>query len=507
MSTIRRQSIISSVIVYSGFALGAVNTLLYGRVLSPGEYGLVTGIFISVGNILFAVANLGTIPYVTKFYPYYHDNLRSTENDLLSRALAFALSGFAVVTVAGVLFKPLIIRKFGHNSAELVHYYYWLFPFALGITLYSVLEAFGWQVKASVLTSYLREFQWRLFNLLLIVLLLLGVLGSFGLFVKLYAFSYLFVALILAIYLYRKRHFHFTLSVSRVTKKFSKKIGALMLLTWSGGILFNLSFFFAAVVIAAVVPAGLTAVGIFTLAQNLASFIQAPQRAIAAASVGPLSRSWKDKDLGRIQRIYGRSSINQLIFSVGMLILIGLNFSDAILTLGFKPAYLEGLPIFWIIGLTRVVDMGTGVNTQIIGTSVYWRFEFVSGMILLSLTIPLNYLLARQMGAMGPAIADLVTFSVYNTIRGLFLYRKFRLQPFGRNTLYTVLLGVATFISCYWLFHRYQGFVWLVVRSAVIVVLYLSGVVLLRLSDDIGPVWNTVKKRLGMAGSPTRQIP
>ena len=204
MSTIRRQSIISSVIVYSGFALGAVNTLLYGRWLAPDQYGLITGIFISFGNIMFALANMGTVPYITKFYPYYHDNLQPKENDLMGRALLFAICGFALVTASGIVFKPLVIRKFGANSAALIKYYYWIFPFGFGLTVYSVLEAFGWQVKTSVLTNYLREFQWRLFNLVLIGLLVAGVLTSFGLFIKLYAFSYLFIALILGVYLDRK---------------------------------------------------------------------------------------------------------------------------------------------------------------------------------------------------------------------------------------------------------------------------------------------------------------
>jgi O-antigen/teichoic acid export membrane protein len=504
MSTIRRQSIISSVLVYAGFALGALNTLLYGRGLALDEYGLITGVFVSFGNILFAVANLGTIPYVSKFYPYYEDNLPPRKNDLITRALLFALAGFALVTLAGIVFRPLIIRKFGHNSAELVHYFYWIFPFALGLTMYSVLEAYAWQVKASVLTNYLREFQWRAFNLVLIILLFVGILPRFGSFVKLYSFSYLFIALILLFYLYRKGHIHFTLSISRVTRKFRPKIRALMLLTWAGSILFNLSFFFAAVVIAAVVPGGLTAVGIFTLGQYAASLIQAPQRGIAAAAVGPLSRAWKDKDLGRIQRIYRRSSINQLVFSVGMFVLIALNFRDGILTFGFKKEYLDALPIFWIIGLTRIVDMGTGVNTQIIGTSSYWRVEFLSGMVLVLFTIPLNYLLARRMGAIGPAIADLLTFSVYNGIRAVFLYRRFRLQPFTLHTLVTLLLGVVTYCSCYLVFHRNQGFLWLVLRSTAVIVVYVSGVLLLRLSEDIGPVWNTVKKRLGLAGTAGR---
>lgn len=499
MSTIRRQSIISSVIVYSGFALGAVNTLLYGRGLTPDEYGLITGIFVSIGNIMYALANLGTVPYVTRFFPYYQDNLGARENDLLGRSLLFALSGFALLTLAGIIFKPLVVRKFGEHSSELIHYYYWIFPFGLGLTLYSVLEAYGWQVKASVLTNYLREFQWRLFNLVLIGLLFLGVLTNFGLFVRLYSFSYLFIAGILAFYLYKKGYLHFNFSPSRVTKKFLPKIRSLMLLAWSGTILFNISFYFAAVVIAAVVPGGLFAVGIYTMGQYIASLVQAPQRGVAAAAVGPLSRAWKEKDHGRVQRIYSRSSINQLIFSVGMFVLIGLNFRDGILTFGLKRDYLEALPVFWIIGLTRIVDMGTGVNSQMIGTSAYWRVEVFSGMILMLFTIPLNYLLARRMGMIGPAIADLITFSLYNGIRCFFLYRKFGMQPFGRNSLYTLVLGAITYVCCLLLFSRHQGFGWLVVRSATIILLYVSGVVLLRLSEDVAPVWRTVKKRLGLA--------
>jgi len=42
--------------------------------------------------------------------------------------------------------------------------------------------------------------------------------------------------------------------------------------------------------------------------------------------------------------------------------------------------------------------MGTGVNSQIIGTSTLWRFEFFTGMILLAITLPLNYVLAKKLG-------------------------------------------------------------------------------------------------------------
>lgn len=498
MSTIRRQSIISSGIVYLGFALGALNTLVFAKVLSTDENGLVTAMFVSIGNILFSFANLGMPSFINKFYPYYKDNLKDNENDMMSFALLITLSAFVVVIIGGIIFRPFVLLKFGKNSALLIQYYYWIFPFSLGLSLFSVLEAYGWQLKRAVLTSYLKEFQWRLFNTILILLLLTGLLRSYDIFVKLYSFTYLAITALLIGVLIRKKELFLTLKFSRVTQKFLPKIKSLILLAWSGNVMFNLSFFFAQIVIAAVVPGGLTSAAVFTMGQYVASLIMAPQRGVAAAAIGPLSQAWKDKDHGRIARIYSRSAINQLIFAVGMYILIGLNFRDGLLTFGLNK-YLGAEIIFWIVGFNRVIDMGTGLNTQILGTSAFWRFDFYTGMILVALTVPLNYLMALKIGIMGPAIADIITFLLYNSIRCIFLYRRFGLQPFSIRTFYTLLLGLAVFAISWGLFHNKQGFLWLVVRSLTILGLFGSGVVALRLSDDVAPVWATVKKRLGLS--------
>src|SRR5262249_33896031 len=149
----------------------------------------------------------------------------------------------------------------------------------------------------------------------------------------------------------------FSFSRSRVTRKFFRKIRSMVLLGWTGNIVFNVSFYFALIVIAAVVKDGLTFVAIFTLAQYIASVIQVPPRVVSSSSIGPLSRAWKDKDMGRIQRIYERSSINLLIFSVGIFLLIWLNFTDGVVTFGLKPEYLQAKFVFLVIGLTRIIDM------------------------------------------------------------------------------------------------------------------------------------------------------
>ena len=96
MSTIRRQSIISSGIVYLGFALGLLNTYLFTREggFTKAQYGL-TGTFIAFANIMFSVASLGMPAFIGKFFPYYNAHVEQRKNDQLTWALLISLFGFS----------------------------------------------------------------------------------------------------------------------------------------------------------------------------------------------------------------------------------------------------------------------------------------------------------------------------------------------------------------------------------------------------------------------------
>ena len=497
MSTIRRQSIVSSVIVYFGFALGFLNTYLFTRKggFTETQYGL-TSMFIAVANIMFSVASLGMPAFINKFFPYYKAHLTPKQNDLLTWAMLLPALGFMVVMGAGLAFKDILVDKIFNNSPELLQYYYWIFPFGLGLTIFLVLEAYAWQQRKAVLSNFLKEVLFRLFTTVLIVLTTVGIIAEFDHFIKIYAFLYILLAIVLIVYFIYRHQFHFTLQVSKVTKRFKEKILTLCSFVWAGSLVFTVANVFDTIVLTAVLPNGLAVAGVFTLAQNIASLIQAPQRGIISASVGPLSQAWKEKDHEKINRIYQRSSINQLLFSVAMFSLIWLNFRDGVFTFGLKESYLLAESAFFFIGLTRIIDMGTGVNAQIIGTSTFWRFEFVTGLILLAVALPLNYILTRQLGVTGPAISNLVAFTIYNGIRFVFLYRKFGMQPFTLKSGYTILLAAVAFYLTYLLFHTQQGLQWIVLRSAVFCALFGMGAWLLQLSPDLKPVVASVRKRL-----------
>ncbi|HWJ91589.1 MAG TPA: lipopolysaccharide biosynthesis protein [Flavisolibacter sp.] len=497
MSTIRKQSIISSIVVYLGFALGLFNTYLFTRQggFTEGQYGL-TNTFIAFANIMFSVASLGMPAYISKFFPYYQAHENKTSNDQITWALLISCIGFLVVVLLGLAFKNHLVDRIFGNAPELPRYYYWTFPFGFGYTLFMVLEAYAWQQRESIASNLLKEVVFRFFVTVLIVLTTLNFIHDFNTFIAIYSFLYLIVAITLVVYFSKKGQLHFTISVSRVTKRFLRKIKALVLFVWGGGLVFNVASVFDGIVIAAVLPNGMAAAGVFYLAQNISSLMTAPQRAVISASVGPLSKAWKEKDYAKIRLIYHRSSINQLIFASTLFCLIWLNFQDGITTFHLRESYRQAQWVFFFIGLTKIIDMGTGVNAQVIATSTLWRFELYSGLILLALALPLNYILTRHLGIIGPAISNLIAFALYNLIRCLFLWNKFKMQPFDIRSLFTICLAFACYLVVYWCFDPYQGFAWMVVRSLSFLIIFAAGMFILRLSPDVLQVWNTLKNRL-----------
>jgi hypothetical protein len=100
------------------------------------------------------------------------------------------------------------------------------------------------------------------------------------------------------------------------------------------------------------------------------------------------------------------------------------------------------------------------------------------------------------LGVTGPAIATLISYTFYNAIRYFFLLKKFKLQPFNEKTLLTIGLAGAGYYLSYILFSHIHGFLAMALRSLFFGGLYIGGTLLLNLSPDIIPVWNTLKKKL-----------
>ncbi|MBV9961657.1 MAG: lipopolysaccharide biosynthesis protein, partial [Parafilimonas sp.] len=425
MSGIRKQTIQSSIIVYFGFLVGAFNTYLYTKnfSFSKEEYG-VTRIFIDFAQNFFAFATLGSLPVLYKFYPYYKDNLPDKKNDLLTWVALTSLLGFIIVAICGVVFEPFVVQKFGEHSQLFLQFYYLVFPFSLGYLLFAVFESYAWALQTAVVSNALKETMLRVITTVFVVLYYFKMI-SFNQFMYLFSTLYIIIALLLIFYLWKTGRLHFTLTVSRVTKKFYKKMLGLQFFVFGGVCINAVAITISGLLIAS--KQGLADAAIFSLASYVANFIEIPQRSITSISTGVLSRAWKDKDFTTINRVYHRSSINMLLLSVLVFGNVWLNIAQGINVLHIQSAYAAGIGVVFVLGIAKIIDAGTGVNSVIITTSTLWKFEFWTNVILLGLRIPLAYFLIQKYGIIGPAYAELISQVVYNFIRYEFLRRKFKM--------------------------------------------------------------------------------
>lgn len=493
-SQIRRKSLKAASWIYFGFLIGALNVYFFTHKswFSVDEYGLTRSI-LDVSMLLSGIATFGVTSFLFKFFPYYKDNTEPKKNDLLGIAFKVAAIGFVLTSVSLWLFHPLIERKLSTNSGLLVEYIYYAIPMAGLILIFNILEAYSYGFHKGVLTSFLKEVAVRLFTLIAIILKVSGLI-DFETFMQLFIFQYLGAVLILFFILKKEGSFWLHFKRSRVTDKYRKKIVAIMALTFLVIVVTVLRQSIDTMVLASKI--NLEAVGIVGFAAYLVSILQAPFRSMVAITIPVLSAAWKDKRIKDITRIYKRSSINLLTFSLCIFGCIWLNYDFAIDLFKLNPEYLIGKWVFFILGLVTIVEMGTGVNGQIIGTSTYWRFELWTSLLLTSIIIPLSYFLTIKFGILGPALANLISFSIYNAVRIRFLWKKFNMQPFNVKSLEVILITVLCYFVVYFTIGNKGGFLYMTASTLFFLLLFGVSLYIRNITPDLKPVLQSLKNRL-----------
>src|SRR5690606_29048120 len=210
---------------------------------------------------------------------------------------------------------------------------------------------------------------------------------------------------------------------------------------------------------------GLDYTAVLALVTYLCTVILVPQRSVVSLAFPILARAWKEKDMPKIVEVYRKSSINLLLLATFLFSLSWINFEDALNALGLPLLYLEGKPAFFFLALARIVELGTGVSGQIIITARKWKFELDSNIILLLLTIPINYILIKHYGLIGAGIASLISLTVFNAIRFLYLWQHYRLQPFTSKTLLAIAIPVVLVLAISYLIRTPSPWLNMVLRT------------------------------------------
>jgi O-antigen/teichoic acid export membrane protein len=492
MSSIRKKGIITTIIIYFGFLLGALNIFFYFKFFRTDYTGL-TRVLLDIAVLLSSWAMLGTNSVVTKFYPYYRDYHKKSKSELLT--IAFFFSGMAclLLLIISPLTEPLIMRKFIIKAPLLVNYFYLIYPLTFFLVFFQVLEAQTWNLHKAVLSNFLKEVAVRLFNTALI-LLFIAKLVSFHTYVLLFSWQYAFIFFVLLIYLMYRKELNMSFKISSLTRRIWNKMLPYAAFILVGNVISMFSSTIDSIIIASFL--GLDYAAVFMIGQYIVSIIIVPQRTASSISSPIISQAWKDKDMAKLGSIYHKTSLNLLIAASFIFTIIWINYDDAFRIVNPAPIYLLSKPILLLLGICQIIELGTGMNSAIIILSRRWKFEMYSNMILLICTIPITYFLIKYFGMIGAAWATLLSRTIFNGIRYVFLKRVYNLQPFTWKTLIAAVLPIVVFLLVNYTINLSNPFLNIAVRSIIFTGIYAFLLLQLKVSEDVQQVYGTIRKRV-----------
>ncbi len=492
MGVVRKQSILSSIFTYIGFAIGAINILiLFPKYFTTEQIGL-TRILLDVALLFSTVCTLGSIPLTLKFYPFYKTYLPEKKNDLPFITIALCAIGCLLLLVAVPLLKPWILRKFGARSPLFIDYFDLIYPFTITLTFFSLFEAYAWSLKKTVLSNALKEFAFRLLTTVLIVLFIAGIL-SFSGFIHLYSWIFLIPVLIFLYTITKARELPVNLTTSSLTRRIKGKLFSFGGFLFAGAILNIIARTNDTIILASQSSGGLSDAAVFTIATYLVTVMEVPQRSLVSITTPFISEAWRSRNLGKIDQLYKKTALNLLIAGLGIFSVVMLNIQDIIKFLG--PAYSALTGIVLISGIAKLIDLSTGLNTQILLLSKYWKLDFFTNMLLVALSIPLNYWLTKKYNIMGPAYGNLIALGMFNMIRFMFIYKLFQFQPFTINNLKALAIAMAVFAGVWFLPATSNIFLNIFLKSMIFLGAYAWMILRFKVSADITELFAIVKSR------------
>lgn len=492
MGIVRKQSIYSSIFIYIGFCIGAINILLlFPRYFSTEEFGL-TRLLLDIALLYATFSTFGSLPITLKFFPFYNSYLPPKKNDLSFLTITLCIIGCILFILFSIIFKDLIIRKYQARSPLFTAHYHLLYPLTISITFFYLFESYLWTLKRTITTNVAKELILRVSVTIFIGLYFFKIIDIEQFFI-LFSLSYVPSLLYLLWDIRKSKSYKFNLSISSVTRRLWRKMFSFAFFILSGNVLNILSRTIDTIIIASQSTNGLTDAAIFTIPTYIITLMDVPQRSMTSISIPIISEAWKEKNRAKILMLYQKTSLNLLL--IGLLIFgtIYLNADNMVNFLG--PTFAPIKEIILILGIAKILDLGTGLNSQILLLSKYWKIDFITNMLFVICAIPLNYFLIKSNGVIGAAYANLIALSFFNSIRFIYIWKLFKMQPFSLKTLLLFAISIICFLLIYFIPTISNIYFDSAMRSVLYIGLFSFCILKFNVSEDISELLLNFKNK------------
>ena len=396
-----------------------------------------------------------------------------------------------VFTIPYLLFKQQFLSLYQAADIPYLHsYYLWLPLFILIWSYLSCLEYFLISNMKVAIPAFAKEILLRAGNLLLLALFYFKFI-SFSVFIYGSVLAYLAPLLFMLFYALKSPDFGFSFNW-RVFKLSEYK--EILHFTWYHllyGISTNLMGYIDSLMLGSMDKKGLSSLAVYSTAVYIISLMSIPVRAMSTTALPILNQSFIAKDEPKVKDLFMRSGINILIAGIVMLVIVFCNLHNAIAILpkGYESISLVVL----ILAIGRFIDMATGMNSELIGISSYYKFNFRISILLLALVIFFDRLLIPSYGIYGAAWATSISLAIFNIAKMFYLWKIMHIQPFSKNSLSVLAASILPLLIGFYMPYVINPYIDAVLRSVCIVLAFLFFLILFRSSPDLNMYLKSIR--------------
>ncbi len=474
MGLVVNQSIKNVIITCVGFGVGAVNTLfLYTNFMDEKYYGMITYL-ISASNLIWPLMAFGVHNTLIKFFSSYSD--QNQQNKFLTQMLILPFIIALILGGIGVMFYSVITSYIGNEDTLVKPYVWTIFVLAFALSYFEVFFAWSKVKLKSVFGNVMKELFLRISTSALLILVYFEIL-TVDEFIYGLVIVYLLRTLIMKIYALTLHSFRLKFSLPDNYVSVFKYSFLILIAGSVASLLIDLD----KVMIKEYLP--IENVAKYGICAYIASVIIIPSRAMHQITYPLTAKLINEKAWEQLQILYTKSSLNLLVVSGLLFVLIVCNVTEL-----FEIIPNEYELFIWVvvlIGSSKLFDNLLGNNNSILYNSDYYRIVLYIGVGMALLSFVLNLICIQIYGVTGAAIATFGAVLCYNIAKLWVVYTKFKMHPFsGKTTLTLFIVLVFVFGFYFWDFQLHP-ILNIVFKSILIGMVYGMVVYLLKISSDI----------------------
>jgi O-antigen/teichoic acid export membrane protein len=482
MGIVLNQSFKNTITTYLGFGIGAINTLfLYTNFLTDEYYGLVAFV-LSTATIMMPFMAFGVHNTIIKFYSSF--KTKNSINSFLTLMLFLPLVFIIPVGLIGYFAYDTIGGLLSKENPIVGNYVWHIFILAIAMAYFEIFFAWTKVQMQTVFGNVMKEIFHRIGTMILLFLVYMEWL-SVDQFLLSIVSVYVLRMGIMKLYAYSVRFPKLKFQKIDNLPSILKYAGLIIIAGSVAMLILDIDKFMIGRILK------IEQVAYYSVAIFIATVIAVPQRAMHQIMMPLTAKYLNDNDIPALEDLYKRSSMSLLVISGFIFLLIILNINQLYQIL---PAeFTGGLFVVLIVSLAKLYDNSLGNNNAILFNSDYYRMVLFFGVLLAIMAIVLNAVFIPVYGIEGSAFATFLAVFIYNTIKIIFVKKKFNMQPFSFESLKIVLTLITLSLVFYFWEFPFHPIVNIILNSTLVGVLYFILIYKLNVSEDIS---NQIKKYL-----------